>query len=103
MLKLFLGLTQDLLFQKELKQANPYYVNLIIGKPEYLHILHYQENQYLGKFFDGYPSLDQIVDLEKHLLSLLRILTPCYPFKDNPLKLIPFPVKNITIDKLTSL
>lgn len=88
MLNLFLGLTQDPLFQRELKQANSYYVNLMIGKPEYLHILHYQEKQYLGRFFESYPSLDHIQDLEKHLLSLLHILTPSYPFKDNPLKLI---------------
>ncbi len=75
-------------FQRELKKANPYFVSLLIGKKEYLQTVVHHGNQYLGKFFESNPTLDQIHDTERHLLSLLQTLTPNYPFKSNPPKLV---------------
>lgn len=87
-LKLFLGFPADDPFKKELKKANPYLVSLLIGKEEYLQEVVLHEQQYLGKYLSAYPSINQLDDLEKHLLSLLQKLTPGYPFTQNPPKLV---------------
>ena len=87
-LKLFLGFLPDDFFQKELQKANPYFVSMMIGKKEYLQTVIHEEKQYLGKFFEVNPTLDQIQDTQKHLLSLLQTLAPHYAFKDNPPKLV---------------
>lgn len=88
MLTLFLGFLPDDCFQKELQKANPYFISLMIGKKEYLQIAVHQGKQYLGKLFESNPTLDQIHDTEKHLLSLLQTLTPNYCFKSNPPQLV---------------
>ena len=88
MLQLFLGFMTDDCFQKELKKANPYFVSLMIGHKDYLQSVTYQDKQYLGKLFESNPTLDQIHDTEKHLLSLLQTLTPNYPFHSNPPQIV---------------
>lgn len=88
MLQLFLGFSPDECFQRELKKANPYFISLMIGKKDYLQAVEHQGKQYLGKIFESHPTLDQIHDTERHLLSLLQTLTPNYPFKDHPPQLI---------------
>ncbi len=89
-LKLFLGFAPDDLFESELKKANPHLISLFIGKEDYLQVLEQGGCRYLGKPLYGCPSVDQISDLEKHLLSLLQRLTPHYPFDHNPPLLITY-------------
>jgi hypothetical protein len=83
-LKVFLGFAQNELFQKELQQANPYLTSLFIGKEEYLQEIAHLGKHYLGKYLPLFPTLDQLEDLEKHLLSLLHKLAPHYPFANTP-------------------
>jgi hypothetical protein len=92
MLKLFLGFALDEAFQKELNKADSYFTTLFIGKEEYLQDISHQGRCYLGKYLLSYPSLDQLEDLEKHLLSLLKRLTPRYSFTQNPLVLLTLPI-----------
>lgn len=82
--RLFLGFAPDELFSQELKRANPYLVTLLIGKEEYLAEVVQRGNRYLGKYLFVHPTLDQLEDLEKHLMSLLHKLAPHYSFAKNP-------------------
>ncbi len=83
-LKLFLGFAPDEVFQQELQQTNPYLISLFVGKEEYLQEISHQGKRYLGKYLPSFPTLDQLEDLEKHVVSLLNKLTPRYPFSKNP-------------------
>jgi hypothetical protein len=83
-LKVFLGFAQNELFQKELRETNPYLTTLFIGKEEYLQEISHLGKRYLGKYLPPFPTLDQLEDLEKHLLSLLNKLAPHYPFVNTP-------------------
>jgi hypothetical protein len=87
-LKLFLGFLPDEAFQGQLLQTNPYLTALFIGKEEYLQEINHQGKRYLGKHLSSFPTLDQLEDLEKHILSLLHKLAPHYPFAKNPPVLI---------------
>jgi hypothetical protein len=78
--KLFLGFKPDPFFQQEFGRASLYLRTFLIGREEYLQEVHLQEEQWLGKWLGPFPTLEQLVDLEKHLLSLLGRLAPCYPF-----------------------
>jgi hypothetical protein len=84
-LKLFLGFLADELFSKELKQANPYLVSLFFKKEQYLQEVRHEGKCFFGKSLPPFPTLEQIEDLEKHLLSLLKQVAPRYPFANNPL------------------
>lgn len=88
MLNLFLGLALDEEFHRELAQINPYLSSLMIGKEDYLQEAHAQGQSYLGKCLAPLPTLDQIEDLEKHVLSLLKKLVPHYSYSQNPLLLV---------------
>jgi hypothetical protein len=81
--RLFLGFAMDPFFEQELSRANPYLVTLLIGKEDYLVQVKQQEHCYLGKYPPPHPTVDQLEDLEKHLLSLLNKLTPQYCFTKN--------------------
>lgn len=91
MLKLFLGFSPDTLFRRELEQINPYLRALFVGKEEYLEKVTFQGRDYLGKYLSSYPTLEDLDNLEKHLLSLLKQLTPSYPFSHNAPVLITLP------------
>jgi hypothetical protein len=73
----------DPLFDQELKKTNPHLLSLFVGKEEYLEEVVQSKKRYLGKYVTQ-PSLDHMIDLEKHLLSLLNKLAPRYTFEKNP-------------------
>ncbi len=81
---LFLGFATDEQFNGELNRINPHLFSLLVGKEEYLTEVNHKGNRYLGKPLQGYPTLGQLEDLEKHLLSLLRRLVPHYHFEQTP-------------------
>lgn len=87
-LNLFLGLPLDEEFHKELAQTNPYLSSLLIGPEEYLQKAHEQGKSYLGKCLAPFPTLDQIEDIETHVLSLLKKLVPHYAYSQNPLLIV---------------
>lgn len=91
MLKLFLGFSPDALFNKELEKSNPYLRALFVGKEEYLEEVSFQGKEYLGKYIPSYPTIEELENLEKHLLSVLKQLTPSYPFSHNAPVLITLP------------
>ena len=83
-LKLFLGFQTDETFSKELLQTNPYMISLFVGKEDYLQEIHLEGKRYLGKHLSSFPTLDQLEDVEKHIVSLLKQLAPRYVFAKNP-------------------
>jgi hypothetical protein len=83
-IKLFLGFSPDPLFEQHLQFANPYVLSLFIGKEEYLQEITHAQKRYLGKFLSPFPTLDQLEDTEKHLISLLQRLAPKYNFAHKP-------------------
>lgn len=87
-LKIFLGFPRNEAFQKEIKRANPYLLSLFIGKEDYLRELDHDGLPYLGKYLPSFPTIEQLEDLEKHLVSLLHKLAPSYPFASTPPVLI---------------
>jgi hypothetical protein len=87
-LRLFLGLQADEAFQKALQQVNPYLISIFVGKEEYLQEILHDGKCYLGKFLSPFPSLDQLTDVERHLLSLLKQVAPRFCFSERPLVLL---------------
>lgn len=83
-LKLFLGVHADEVFNKELQCTNPYLISLFVGKDEYLQEMEHEGKRYLGKYLNAFPTLEQIEDVEKHVLSLLSQVAPRYPYAENP-------------------
>ncbi len=87
-LNLFLGFAGDQLFQKELNKANATLRSLLIGKKDYLEEVNCEGKSWLGKHLAEFPTLEEIEGMEKHLVSLLKKLTPNYPFSENPPRLV---------------
>lgn len=80
---LFLAIERDQPFEEALQSANPHLVKLLIGQKVYLEEIELKGRNYLGKHSPSQPTLDELEDLEKHLISLLNRLTPRYAFLHN--------------------
>jgi hypothetical protein len=82
--RLFLGFAPDAAFNQEIAQGNPYLLQLLVGREEYLQEIVHEGITYLGKALASYPTIEQLGDAEQHLLSLLHKLAPDYSFVHNP-------------------
>lgn len=75
-----------------------YRAALVEGK-NHLHKLYLDDNYlseielhgitYIGKNADELVDLPKLLSMQEHIYSLLRNITPDFPFKEHPLELIP--------------
>lgn len=91
-LQLFLGFPPDTAFERLVSRVNPSLLSLFLEGGDYLSEFSHKNRRYLGKPVPLSTSINQLENLEIHLLSLLRKLAPEYPFSNNP------PVLVICID-----
>ncbi len=78
-LKLFLGIAADVELEKALSKINPHLLSLYMSGGNYLSAVSLKEQRYFGKPAPLSSSVNQLENLETHLLSLLRKLVPEYP------------------------
>lgn len=89
-LKLFLGIPSNEALQKELARANPCLRSLFMGGGDYLTEITHSQQRYIGKPIPLSIPVNQLENLEEHILSLLRKLTPEYAFSKNPPVLVTY-------------
>lgn len=90
---LFLGFSIDPAFQLSLKTANPHLVSLLTSGGDYLQKFSTGGQDFLGKEISCAPNLEELESLEANLISLLKKLSPDYPFHINPPKLFAYTPK----------
>lgn len=90
---LFLGFPVDVAYAKALASANPQLLQLFLsaGHSDYLTEVVHGGLRYIGKSSGEMSSIAQIELLQNNIYSLLRKLTPQYPFTQVPLTLLAIP------------
>ncbi len=87
-LKLLLGIAADVEFEQIVGRTNPNLVSLLMSGGDYLSEISLDNQRYLCKPIPLSTTVNQLENIEIHLLSLLRKLAPNYSFAKNPPVLI---------------
>ncbi|MEZ5315363.1 MAG: hypothetical protein R3E91_04040 [Chlamydiales bacterium] len=82
--QLFLGFPLDSSFEEIISKSHPQLFFFFTKGEKYLIDLVYDKQRYLGKLVPSAMTINELEDLEIHLLSLLKRLAPQYPFSQNP-------------------
>jgi hypothetical protein len=90
-LRLFVGFELSSCLKKEFEKANPHLVHLFTSSDNYLQKASVESKDYLGKYTSFPLTLNDLIDIEKHLTSLLRRLAPSYPFEKSACVLLGLP------------
>lgn len=76
MSQLFLGVLVSASLQLHLENAPPGFRDLFTGGGDYLTFYQAKEERYLGKWVRTPTTFLELEETEKHVLSLLKALTP---------------------------
>lgn len=85
---LFLGMPISAEFRSAMSQGKNHLHKHYLGD-NYLQEIELHGVTYIGKNADEQVDLPKLISMQEHIYSLLRTITPDFPFKDYPLELIP--------------
>ena len=87
--RLFLGFRSNSFIEETLQTANPHLVTLFLGstQDEYLCRIEKNDHHYIGKFLPELTDIDDLEQLQNHVLSIAHRLVPDLNLEKNPLTL----------------